>query len=73
MVSNIANRNVSLIFAMSSFVGLLYCIYSVIFHGSKWIGLCPIVISTCIFTKFYLTYRREIKRGNIYGKVNPFR
>ena len=48
MVSNIANRNVSLIFAISSFVGLLYCIYSVIFHGSKWIGLCPIVISTCV-------------------------
>lgn len=73
MVSNIANRNVSLILAVSSFVGLLYCLYSVIYHGSKWTDICPIVISTGIFTKLYLIYRREVKRGNLYGKVNPFR
>lgn len=73
MVSNIANRNISLIFAVSSFMGAVYCIYTTIHEGSKWTLLCQIVISASIFTKFYLTYRKEVKKGNIYGKVNPFK
>lgn len=73
MVSNIANRNISLILAVSSFAGLLDCIYSTIYEGINWSQLCPIVISTAIFTKFYLTYRKEVKKGNIYGPVNPFK
>lgn len=73
MVSNIANRNISLILAVSSCAGLVFCIYSTIIKGTRWTELCSIATSTAIFAKLYLCYRREVKNGNIYGKVNPFR
>ncbi len=73
MISNITNRNISMILAVSSFAGLLYCIYSTIYKSTNWSLLCPIVIAIVIFTKFYLTYRKEVKKGNIYGSVNPFK
>ena len=73
MVSNIANRNISLMFAIASFCGLIYCIYATIYEGTRWTNLCPIITSTAIFTKFYLSYRKQVKKGNIYGKVNLFK
>lgn len=73
MVSNIANRNISLILAVSSFAGLIFCIYSTIIKEARWIELCSIATSTAVFAKLYLCYRREVKNGNIYGKVKPFR
>ncbi len=45
MISNITNRNISMILAVSSFAGLLYCIYSTIYKSTNWSLLCPIVIS----------------------------
>lgn len=73
MISNIAHRNVSLMFAIALFCGLIYCVYDTICKGTSWIGLCPIITSTAIFIKFYLSYRKQVKKGNIYGKVNPFK
>lgn len=73
MTSNIANRNVSLIMAIGSFAGLLFCVYSVIAGEAKWTELCSIATSTAVFLKLYLTYRREVKNGNLHGRINPFR
>lgn len=73
MISNITHRNVSLILALSSLAGVLYCVYSTIYKGTEWILICPIIMSTAIFTKFYISYRKEIKKGNIYGRVKRFR
>ena len=35
MISNITNRNISMILAVSSFAGLLYCIYSTIYKRGQ--------------------------------------
>lgn len=73
MVSNIANRNVSLILAVASFAGLIYCICSALKGDERLIELCSIVTSTGVFTKMYLRYRKAVKQGNLYGRVNLFR
>ena len=73
MINNITNRNISFILAVSFFSGLIYCIYHTIVTDGNWIELSTIAMSTAIFTKFYFSYRKAVKRGNIYGKVNPFK
>lgn len=73
MTSNIANRNVSLILAVSSLCGLIYCIIEAANGHTRWINLSSIATSTAIFAKLYLSYRKQVKAGNIYGKVNPFK
>lgn len=73
MASNIANRNISLILAISSLAGLIYCVIATVKEGGKWTSLCPIIVAAALFLRFYLCYRKEVKKGNIYGKVDPFR
>lgn len=72
-ISNIAKRNVSLMFATALSCGLIYCVYNTVHKGESWIALCPIILSTAIFINFYLSYRKEIRKGNMYGKVNIFK
>lgn len=72
MVSNIAARNIYLILAISSFCGLIYSTIEVILGDGRWITLCPIAMSTALFLRFYLSYRKQVKRGNLYGKVRSF-
>ncbi len=72
-VSNVANRNVCLILAISFFVGLVYCVYAVSHKEATWISLCPIATSTAIFIRLYLVYRKQVKIGNMYGKVHLFK
>lgn len=73
MISNIANRNISLILAIALFCGLVYCIIGMINKDGEWTSLSSIVLSTAIFTKLYLSYRKAVRDGNLYGKVNPFK
>lgn len=73
MISNIANRNVSLILFIGCLAGLIYCTTDVIHNGKSWIGLTAIILPTALFLKFYLTYSKAVKKGNMYGKVNPWK
>lgn len=61
MVSNIANRNVCLILAISFFAGLIYCVYSAVVGEVKWILLCSIASSDALFIKLYFTYRKKVR------------
>ncbi len=72
-VSNVVNRNVCLILAISFFVGLIYCVYAVLYKEATWISLYSIATSTAIFIRLYLVYRKQVKNGNMYGKVNLFK
>lgn len=72
MISNKTKRNVCLMFAIALLCGLIYCTYDAIRQDTSWISLTTILTSTAIFFKFYLSYRKAVKQGNIYGKVNPF-
>ncbi len=71
-VSNIASRNVFLMLASASFAGMVYCIYDTVKEGRSWIGLCPIITATALLFRYYLSYRKAVKSGNLYGKVSPF-
>lgn len=73
MVSNVARRNVCLMMAVAFFCGVIYCLYEVIHTGSDWVSICPVIIADAIFLRMYLCYRRQVKQGNIYGKVNLFK
>ncbi|GEM_PF-3326689 len=61
MVSNIANRNVCLILAVSFFAGLVCCVYSAVVGEVKWIPLCSIASSDALFIKLYFTYRKKVR------------
>lgn len=69
-ISNVTYRNVSLMFSIAFFCGLVFCGYHTISTGSSWIGLCPVIIATATFLKFYLIYRKEVNKGNIYGRIS---
>lgn len=68
-ISNKAQRNVSLMFAIAFSCGLVYCIYATICKGSPWITICPVVITISIFIKSYLYYRKEAKKDKSYSPV----
>lgn len=61
MVSNVANRNICLILAVSFFAGLIYCVYSFFSGDTKWILLCSIASSDALFIRSYFTYRRKVR------------
>lgn len=73
MIGNIAHRNVCLMMGVAFLCGLVYCVYDVITTGSSWISLSPVVIADAMFFRMYLNYRKQVKKGNIYGKVNHFK
>lgn len=39
----------------------------------EWWEVCSAAVITACCLKCYLSYRKEVKNGNLTGKVNPFR
>ena len=39
----------------------------------EWWSLLSSIIITALCTKFYMCYRKQVKRGNLFGRVKIFR
>ena len=68
-ISNAAHRNVSLMFAIAFFCSWIYCVYATISKGESLWGTAIVLLVTIYYAKSYIVYRKEVKKGNLYGNV----
>ena len=73
MTSNKVKRNIW--FALTIMSGLTVIDQAVrIVDGSvEWRNLLSSIIITALCAKFYMCYRKQVKRGNLFGRVKIFR
>lgn len=73
MISNRVKRNIWLTLTILS-VGVVIDRTIRVFDGSvDWWNLVTAICILVICTKFYLCYRRQVKAGNLFGKINPLK
>lgn len=73
MLSNKTKRNIWLTLAIQS-VGCIIDRAIRVMDGSvEWWNLITAVVITAFCIKFYLCYRKQVKRGNLFGRVKVFR
>lgn len=73
MISNKVKRNVWLTLAIMSTACIADRAIRVADGSLEWWNLVIAVIITALCTKFYLCYRRQVREGNIFGRVDVFR
>lgn len=74
MISNKVKRNLCLaltIISASTVVGKTIQLLS--YSSVEWYELVSSIVITLVWIKLYLCYRKEVKNGNIFGKVRIFR
>lgn len=69
MISNKVKRNLWLTLAIMSVVVVVDRSIRMIDGSLEWWNLASAFIITAFCTKFYLCYRKQVKRGNLFGSV----
>lgn len=69
MISNKVKRNLWLALAVMSLAGVVDRAIRVADGSLEWWNLLTAVCITGFCTKFYFCYRREVRNGNLFGKV----
>lgn len=72
MISNKVKRNIWLTLAIISLLtsidrGIQFATGSV-----QWWSLLSSICITALTAKFYLNYRKQVRRGNLFGRVRMF-
>lgn len=73
MLSNKVKRNIWLILAILSVGCIIDRAIRAIDGSIEWWNLVATILITAFCTKFYLCYRKQVKRGNLFGRVNFFK
>ena len=73
MLSNKVKRNFWLILAILSVGCIIDRAIRVIDGSIEWWNLVATIVITAFCTKFYLCYRKPVKRGNFFGRVKVFK
>lgn len=73
MVSNKVRRNIWLVLSFLSAGCVIDRGIRVASGELEWWNLVSVIVILALCIKFYLCYRKQVKRGNLYGKVNPIR
>lgn len=73
MLSNKVKRNIWLTLAILSVGCIIDRVIRVIDGSVEWWNLITAVLITAFCTRFYLCYRKQVKRGNIFGSVKLFK
>lgn len=73
MLSNKVKRNIWLTFAILSFMAVVDRAIRLCDGSIEWWQLVSAMVTTALCSKFYICYRREVKRGNLFGRVKLFR
>lgn len=73
MLSNKVKRNFWLTLAILSVGCIIDRAIRVIDGSIEWWNLVATIVITVFCTIFYLCYREQVKRGNIFGRVKVFK
>lgn len=73
MLSNKVKRNIWLTLAILSVGCIIDRAIRVIDGSVEWWNLVATIVITVFCIKFYLCYRKQVKRGNLFGRVNFFK
>lgn len=73
MLSNKAKRNIWLTLAILSVGCIIDRAIRVIDGSVEWWNLVATIVITAFCIKFYLCYRKQVKRGNLFGRVKVFK
>lgn len=73
MLSNKVKRNLWLTLAILSLAAVVDRAIKVADGTVEWWNLVSAIVITVFCTKFYLCYRKQVKKGNLFGRVNPLK
>ena len=73
MLSNRVKRNIWLTLAFLSGLAIIDRTIRIVMGALEWWQLVSVIIITAFCIKFYLCYRRQVQRGNLYGRVKIFK
>lgn len=73
MLSNKVKRNFGLTLAILSVGCIIDRAIRVIDGSVEWWNLVATIVITAFCTKFYLCYHKQVKRGNLFGRVKVFK
>ncbi len=69
MLSNRVKRNIWLTLTILSALTIIDCTVRVVEGSVEWWNLLSAVIVTALCGKFFMCYRKQVKRGNLFGRV----
>lgn len=72
MISNRTKKNIWLALAVLSLVAVIDLAIRVADGSVEWWNLVSVIIITFFCTRFYFCYRRQVKIGNLFGRVKKF-
>mgnify|MGYP000123327329 CR=1 FL=1 len=73
MISNKAKRNIWFSLCILSAVAMVDRAIRVANGELEWWNLVSVMVIVAFCVKFFACYRRQVKRGNLYGPVNPLK
>lgn len=73
MISNKTKRNIWFVLGILSLASTIDRTIRLVDGETEWWKVCSAAVITACCVKLYLSYRKEVKNGNLSGKVNPFR
>ena len=73
MLSNKVKRNIWLTLTILSVGCIIDRVIRVIDGSIEWWNLVATIVITTVCTKFYICYRKQVKRGNLFGRVDLFK
>lgn len=73
MINNKVKRNIWLTLAILSVGCVIDRMIRVIDGSVEWWNLVTAIVITAFCTRFYLCYRKKVKRGNLSGRVMVFK
>lgn len=73
MLSNRVKRNIWLTLTIMSGLAVMDRTFRVATGSGEWWNLISAIIITALCAKFYICYRKQVKRGNLFGRVRIFR
>lgn len=71
MLSNKTKRNIWLALSVMSALTVIDRSIRLVIGEISWWKLAFSVIVTAFCVKFYLTFRKQVEKGNLFGHVNP--
>lgn len=73
MLNNKAKRNIWLALVVLSVGCIIDRVLRVIDGSVEWWNLLSVTIITVLCVRFYLCYHKQVKHGNISGRVKVFK
>lgn len=73
MISNKVKRNIWLALTIMSGLTVIDRAVRIVDGSVEWWNLLSAIIITALCAKFYICYRKQVKRGNLFGRVKIFR